>query len=56
MINIYEINKTKTYNLKHKKEDFIIEYFDVFSEKQCQEIINYILNLEKNSLLYTSNK
>ena len=56
MINIYEINKTKTYNLKHKKEDFIIEYFNVFSSKQCQEIINYILDLEKNSLLIDENK
>ena len=56
MINVYQINKKNNYNLKHKKEDFIIEYFNVFSSKQCQEIINYILDLEKNSLLIDENK
>ena len=56
MINVYQINKKNNYDLKHKKEDFIIEYFNVFSSKQCQEIINYILDLEKNSLLIDENK
>jgi len=56
LINVYQINKKNNYNLKHKKEDFIIEYFNVFSSKQCQEIINYILDLEKNSLLIDENK
>ena len=56
MINVYNVDKPKNYNLKHKKKDFIIEYFDIFSNKQCQEIINYILNLEKNSLLIDEDK
>ena len=56
MINVYDVNKPKNYNLKHKKQDFIIEYYDIFSNKQCQEIIDYILDLEKNSLLIDENK
>lgn len=51
MINVYNVEKPKNYNLKHKKEDFIIEYFDIFSKNQCQEIIEYIHDLDKNNLL-----
>jgi len=55
-MNTYEINKTSNYNFQTNKSNFIIEYFNIFSKNQCQQIINYICDLEKNSLLIDESK
>ena len=56
MINTYQIDKPRSWNLEYKQSDFIVEYLNIFTNKQCQKIINYITELENNSLLIDESK